>query len=56
MQHYNELFQDEYFRAERILYLAESLASKKEINDLGELNSAIRELKYSIDRNERATA
>ena len=48
MQHYNELFQDEYFRAERILYLAESLASKKEINDLGELNSAIRELKYSI--------
>ncbi|MBI2522749.1 MAG: hypothetical protein HYV97_20170 [Bdellovibrio sp.] len=48
MQHYNELFQDEYFRAERILYLAESLASKKEINNLGELNSAIRELKYSI--------
>ena len=48
MQHYNELFQDEYFRAERILYIAESLASKKEINDLGELNSAIRELKYSM--------
>ncbi|OFZ16510.1 MAG: hypothetical protein A2X86_11985 [Bdellovibrionales bacterium GWA2_49_15] len=48
MQHYNELFQDEYFRAERIIYIAESLASKKEINDLGELNSAIRELKYSM--------
>ncbi|MBI2519470.1 MAG: hypothetical protein HYV97_03610 [Bdellovibrio sp.] len=48
MQHYNELFQDEYFRAERVLYIAESLASKKEINNLGELNSAIRELKYSL--------
>ena len=48
MQHYNELFQDEYFRAERVLYIAESLASKKEINNLGELNSAIRELKYSM--------
>ena len=48
MQEYNELFQDEYFRAERVLYLAESIATKKEINDLGTLNDAIRELKYSL--------
>ena len=27
MQKYNELFQDEYFRAERVLYLAESVAA-----------------------------
>jgi len=49
MQKYNELFQDEYFRAERILYIAESLAAKKEIENLGELNWAIRELKYSMN-------
>jgi hypothetical protein len=48
MQEYNELFQDEYFRAERVMYLAESIAAKKEINDLGTLNDAIRELKYSL--------
>ena len=48
MQKYNELFQDEYFRAERVLYIAESVASKKEVAGLGELNWAIRELKYSI--------
>lgn len=48
MQKYNELFQDEYFRAERVLYIAESVASKKEVADLGDLNWAIRELKYSI--------
>jgi hypothetical protein len=48
MQKYNELFQDEYFRAERVLYLAESLAAKKEAQNLGELNWAIRELKYSM--------
>ena len=48
MQEYNELIQDEYFRAERVLYLANSLAAKKEINNLGELNNAIRELKYSL--------
>lgn len=48
MQKYNELFQDEYFRAERVLYLAESLAGKKEVAGLGDLNWAIRELKYSM--------
>jgi len=48
MQQYNELTQDEYFRAERVLYLAESLAAKKEIQGLGELNGAIADLKYTI--------
>lgn len=48
MQEYNELVQDEYFRAERVLYLAEELSTKKEIKDLGDLNQAIRELKYSM--------
>jgi hypothetical protein len=48
MQRYNELFQDEYFRAERVLYIAESLAAKKEVANLGDLNWAIRELKYSM--------
>lgn len=48
MQQYNELTQDEYFRAERVLYLAESLAAKKEIQGLGELNGAIADLKYTM--------
>lgn len=48
MQQYNELFQDEYFRAERVLYIAESLAAKKEVANLGDLNWAIRELKNSM--------
>ena len=48
MQKYNELFEDEYFRAQRVLFIAESLAAKKEANDLGELNWAIKELKYSM--------
>lgn len=49
MQHYNELFQDEYFKAERVSYLAEELAAKKNIEGLGDLNFAIRELKYSME-------
>jgi hypothetical protein len=48
MQQYNELFQDEYFRAERVLYVAESLAAKKDTKNLNEINWAIRELKYSM--------
>lgn len=48
MQQYNELTQDEYFRAERVLYLAESLAAKKELQGLGDLNNAISDLKYSM--------
>jgi len=49
IQRYNELFQDEYFRAERVLYLAESVSAKKEVAGLGDLNGAIRELKFSMD-------
>ncbi|HAZ13899.1 MAG: hypothetical protein A2X86_12980 [Bdellovibrionales bacterium GWA2_49_15] len=48
MQEYNELLQDEYFRAERVLYLAEQLTTKRDIENLGDLNNAIRELKYSL--------
>jgi hypothetical protein len=48
MQQYNELFQDQYFRAERVMYLAEELATKKDIENLGELNYAIRDLKYNM--------
>lgn len=48
MQKYNELAQDEYFRAERVMYLAQSVATKKEVEDLGGLNSAISDLKYSM--------
>jgi hypothetical protein len=48
MQQYNELSQDHYFKAERVLYLAEELSAKKETANLGELNSAIRDLKYNM--------
>lgn len=48
LRKYNELAQDEYFRAQRVLYIAEELAAKKEAQDLGQLNVAIRELKYSM--------
>ena len=48
LREYNELAEDQYFRSERVIYLAESLAAKKEVQNLGELNSAIRELKYSM--------
>ena len=48
MQEYNELIQDEYFRAERVLYLAEQLTTKRDIENLGDLNNAIRDLKYTL--------
>lgn len=48
IQKYNELFQDQYYRAERILYTAEAIAAKQEAKDLGELNWAIRDLKYNM--------
>jgi hypothetical protein len=48
MREYNELAEDHYFRGERVLYLAESLAAKKDVENLGELNGAIRELKYNM--------
>ena len=49
MREYNELFEDQYFKAERVAYLAEELASKKKIEDLGDLNRAIRNLKYNME-------
>ncbi|MFZ4715513.1 MAG: hypothetical protein ACOYL6_17450 [Bacteriovoracaceae bacterium] len=49
MERYNELFQDHYLRAQRVEYLALELSSKKEMNDLGTLNSLIRDLKYSME-------
>ncbi len=48
MREYSELVEDNYFRAERTLYLAEELAAKKDVQNLGELNGAIRELKYNM--------
>jgi hypothetical protein len=39
IQQYNELTQDQYFRAERVLYLAEELSAKKEVANLGDLNT-----------------
>lgn len=53
LREYSELTEDHYFRAERVLYLAEELAAKKEVQNLGQLNGAIRELKYNMsDLNE----
>jgi hypothetical protein len=49
LRQYNELAEDHYFRGERVLYLAESLAAKNEVQNLGELNSAIRDLKYNME-------
>ena len=49
MQQYNELTQDQYFRAERVLYLAEELSAKKGVDNLGDLNTAIRDLKYNME-------
>jgi hypothetical protein len=49
MKEYSELTDDQYFRAERVLYLAETLAAKKDVANLGELNGAIRDLKYNMD-------
>lgn len=48
LREYSELTEDHYFRAERVLYLAEELAAKKEVQNLGQLNGAIRELKYNM--------
>lgn len=48
VREYNELAEDNYFRAERTLYLAEEMAAKKDTKNLGELNGSIRELKYNM--------
>lgn len=49
MQQYNEIAQDKYFSAQRVQYLAEALSAEKRIENLGEFNGAVRELKYSIE-------
>jgi hypothetical protein len=49
MQQYNELLQDKVFQSERIMYLAKDMASKKDLKGMGDLNSAIRNLKVTID-------
>lgn len=48
MNEYNRLVRDEYFRAQRVLYLSEQMAKKREVQDLGGLNRAIRELKLNM--------
>ena len=48
MREYNELYEDQSFRAQRVLYLAESMAAQNKIEGLGELNNSIRDLKYSM--------
>ena len=48
VREYSELVDDHYFRAERVLYLVEELKAKRDIQNLGELNGAIRELKYNM--------
>jgi hypothetical protein len=49
MREYNELYEDQNFRAQRVLYLAQSMASKKDIEGLGDLNNSIRDLKYNME-------
>lgn len=56
MQEYNLLMQDEYFRAQRVLYVAERVAAKKNVQDLGTLNWAIRNLKYNMEELNRLMA
>lgn len=48
MREYSELADDHYFKAERVLYLAQELTAKKDVQNLSELNGAIRELKYNM--------
>ncbi len=49
MREYNELYEDQNFRAQRVMYLAQSMASKKDLEGLGDLNNAIRDLKYNME-------
>lgn len=50
MQKYNELAIDHWYRAKRVAYIVEDFKtlSETKIENLGELNQAIRELKYNI--------
>ncbi|MBY0412960.1 MAG: hypothetical protein K2Q18_02285 [Bdellovibrionales bacterium] len=51
MEKYNQIARDQYFRAERIHYLAQNYVelSKKDPRDLESLNSAIRSLKSETE-------
>ena len=51
MEKYNQIARDEYFRAERINYIAQNYVelSKKDPKDLEALNSAIRNLKSETE-------
>lgn len=51
MEKYNQIARDQYFRAERIHYIAENFVqlSKRDPKDLDELNSAIRALKSETE-------
>ncbi len=48
MREYNELVQDEYFKAERVATLAEEVTARKDVQNLGDLNRALRGLKLSM--------
>lgn len=48
IRQYNELIEDHWLRAERIKFLAEDIASRKDIKNLRSLNYTIRELKLSM--------
>ncbi len=48
IRQYNELIEDHWLRAERIKFLAEDIASRKDIKNLRGLNYTIRELKLSM--------
>lgn len=51
MEKYNQIARDEYFRAERITYIAQNYVdlSKRDPKDLEQLNSAIRALKSETE-------
>lgn len=51
MEKYNQIARDEYFRAERITWIAQNYVdlSKRDPKDLEQLNSAIRALKSETD-------
>lgn len=51
LQKYNELAVDHWYRAKRIAYLVEDFQTlgDTKIKNLGELNQAVRELKYNIE-------
>lgn len=48
MVKYNEVMEDHYFRAERLKILSEEMISKREVEDLSELNTHLRSLKEAM--------